>query len=174
MQPLQNSHNRRRSILSKRDTGSNFFWFSAKLTFAAARSMLKIIMSVFIRYIVMLVVALSLVGQGIAYAANPCGMMAKAEMVVHEKAGAMADMPSCSDCPHDKIKSEASNKGKTPDKPMPCCVAMVGASAFVAVNAAINFLSAPYSRRVVAFWPVSPVLPGRNTPPELDPPALLG
>jgi hypothetical protein len=110
------------------------------------------------RHLLLLAVIFGLAGQGMARASTPCHEMAQATT--------MTDMPDCTgmrDAP----------KGKAPCKDMSLgCFAMAGCSAVVAIDAQ-PIIARAAATLVSASWPATPVLTGRDTAPEPDPPSFL-
>jgi hypothetical protein len=120
-----------------------------------------VMLKVFARHLLMIAVIFGLAGQGVACASTPCEEMAPTH------ATAMADMPDCAgmrDAP----------KGKAPCKDMSLgCFAMAGCSAIVAIDAQ-PIIARTAGKLVLPNWPATPVLTGRDTAPDPDPPSFLG
>ena len=135
-------------------------------------------MKLLFRHILLLAVILGLAGQGVAFASSPCAMMQKEQ--VSAQAGPMAGAPpmaGMSDCAMSQHQTDPhkSNGGSTPCKDMtPGCFAMAGCAALVAVDSLTPTIEALLLVARLALWPATAVLTGRNVPPELDPPSLLG
>ena len=112
------------------------------------------------RHLFLLGVIIGLAGQGVARASTPCHEMAQIQ------ATAMAKMPDCAgmrDAP----------KGKAPCKDMSLgCFAMAGCAAVVAIDAQ-PIIARIAEKLVLAGWPATPVLTGRDTAPDPDPPSFL-
>ena len=112
------------------------------------------------RHLFLLGVIIGLAGQGVARASTPCHEMAQIQ------ATAMAKMPDCAgmrDAP----------KGKAPCKDMSLgCFAMAGCSAVVAIDAQ-PIIARVAEKLVLTSWPPTPVLTGRDTAPDPDPPSFL-
>ena len=113
------------------------------------------------RHLLLIAVIFGLAGQGVARASTPCDEMAPTH------ATEMVDMPDCAgmrDAP----------KGKAPCKDMSlCCFAIAGCSAIVAFDAQ-PIISRTAGKLVLPNWPATPVLTGRDTAPDPDPPSFLG
>lgn len=123
-------------------------------------------MKYLLRHFLMIAVILGLAGQGVAFAATPCAVMQS------EQTAKSAQMAGMSDC---DINQHKSDKSSAPCQDMTAgCLAMAGCAALVAVDNLTSVIQAP---RVVAGlepWPTTSSLDGRDVPPELDPPSLLG
>ena len=112
------------------------------------------------RHLLLLGVILGLAGQGLARASTPCDEMAPAPAM------AMADMPDCAGM-------RDGPKGKAPCKDMSLgCFAMAGCSAIVAIDAQ-PIIARTAAKLVLPNWPATPVLTGRDTAPDPDPPSFL-
>ena len=136
-------------------------------------------MTSLLRHFLLLLAVLGLVGQGVAYASNPCSMMVKAQISATEKGTAMPGMPGCTMAKSEMKLTEAdinkADKGTTPCNGMGlCCLAQVGGGAMAAPDAALNMGRLPISAALVLSRPVDSIPLGWNTLPELDPPAYLG
>ena len=124
------------------------------------------------RHFLLLGVILGLAGQGVAFAATPCAVMQMEQ--ASAKATPMAGMSDCAMGQH-KADPHKSNGGSTPCKDITLgCLAMAGCAALVAVNSLTPTIEALPLAASFDLWPAASVLSGRNVPPELDPPSLLG
>ncbi len=113
-----------------------------------------------IRHLFLYAVIFGLAGQDVASASTPCHEMAPTQ------ASAMTDMPDCAgmrDVPSGKVPCKDMSLG---------CFAMAGCSAVVALDAQ-PFVARSLSRPVMATWPTTSMLIGRDTAPEPDPPSLF-
>ena len=123
------------------------------------------------RHFLLLGVILGLVGQGVAFASPPCAAMQQAEAAVVSgaMAGQMAGMPDCA------MGQHKSDKAPVPCKDMsPGCMAMVGCAALAAIDPAPSVVMTPSLLVALATWPTTPILLGRNDPPDPYPPSFLG
>ena len=112
------------------------------------------------RHLLLLGVIFGLAGQGLVRASTPCHEMAQTE------ASVMADMPDCA-------SMRDAPKGKAPCKDMSLgCFAMAGCSAVVAIDAQ-PIIARVAEKLVLASWPATPVLTGRDTAPDPDPPSFF-
>ena len=112
------------------------------------------------RHLLLLGVIFGLAGQGLVRASTPCHEMAQTE------ASVMADMPDCA-------SMRDAPKGKAPCKDMSLgCFAMAGCSAVVAIDAQ-PIIARVAEKLVLTSWPPTPVLTGRDTAPDPEPPSFL-
>lgn len=113
-----------------------------------------------VRHLVLIGVVIGLAGQGVARASTPCQEMERTQ------ATAMADMPDCA-------AMRDAGKGKAPCKGMSLgCFAMAGCAAAVAIDAQ-PLIARIAEKLVLASWPATPVLTGRDTAPDPDPPSFI-
>jgi len=119
-----------------------------------------------LRHLVCLGLLLGLTGNGVAVAA-PCAFMTQNHSAV------MADMPDCpmgSTCPD--CGAPASDHGKSGKAPG--CMMMTGCITALAMREPIAPLADQNRTTAAVFWPSAPILAGRDTAPEPEPPAFLG
>jgi len=83
--------------------------------------------------------------------------------------GPMAGMPDCAMGQHKPEKQSVPCKDMTPG-----CLAMAGCVALVAVDTLSPTTQALPLKASLHLWPTTPVLIGRNTAPDPDPPSFLG
>lgn len=112
------------------------------------------------RHLLLLAVIFGLASQGVARASPPCHEMAQTH------ATNIVDKPDCAGM-------RGAGKGKGPCKDMSLgCFAMAGCSAVVAIDA-LPVIARLSAKLVMASWPATPELTGRDTAPDPDPPSLL-
>ena len=122
-------------------------------------------MQFLLRHLLLLGVILGLAGQSVAFASSPCAEMQKEQTM----SGPMADMPDC-----------AMGQGKTNKDSVPCkdmklgCFAMAGCASLAVLDAPSIAVRSPLTLAAAALWPPTPILIGRDTAPDPDPPSHLG
>ena len=119
------------------------------------------------RHFLMLGVIIGLVGHGLAFASPPCATMQKQQ--ASAMAGSMAGMADCA------MGQHKSDNGSAPCKDMKAgCFAMVGCAALIGLDAQSPVLVSQFAVSALYLWSATPILYGRNVPPDPYPPSLLG
>ena len=132
-------------------------------------------MKFLLRHLLLLGVILGLAGQGVAFASSPCAEMQKEQALAQAvaqapaKAVAMAGMSDCE-----------MGQGRTSKDSVPCkdmkfgCFAMAGCASLAMLDAPSIAVRSRLTLAAAALWPPTPILIGRNTAPDPDPPSHLG
>ena len=124
-------------------------------------------MKLLLRHLLLLGVILGLAGQDAAFASSPCAEMQREQASVMP--GTMPGMPDC-----------AMGQGKTNKDSVPCkdmklgCFAMAGCASLAVLDAPSIAVRSPLILAAAALWPPTPILIGRDTAPDPDPPSHLG
>lgn len=120
-----------------------------------------------IRHLLLLGVILGLAVHGVAFASPLCAAMQEQQMTA--MAEPMDGMPDCT------MGQAKPNKSSAPCKDIaPGCLTMAGCASFAAQDLSSIVIHSPMTRAVVALWPTTPVLIGRNIAPDPHPPSRLG